>query len=568
MKATSIALCRVSTVKQSIEGSSLEAQEKRVKEASEIVDAPIEKFWNLSISSRKGKNFKRRDLHEMLAYCKLHKRVRYVIVDEVDRFMRSIDEFYYWKVRFREEANSVQLVYAAKPQLVSRKDLYADFEEMIDVFKAQASNQERITKTTEKMQARIMAGYYPGVPKQGYKRTMTPGLHERREPQWGLLRTAFHEVLSRQYTIHEVLARLHAKGYKTTYGKDLDMERFKTILLDPYYAGIVQMSNWPTNPKGLHEAMITPDDHEIVKDIVSGKKKISHKQFNPKYPLSKIMGCMECELDKEARYPRITGYDHNNGKKGNSRKVYEKYRCRSCKKEHGRQEVHNGLSRILESIQLHPERRDEFIAALRQVWEKEHSDNARYAQSLESRLNELTGTKNSLVLSMVEHRIDEEDGKAALESLKKDIKAVTEELSSSREIEKDFVEFVDFTMGFIDRMQQDWWSLDQKHLDWCKQLLFPEGFSVSRSGKVHTPKISEFYRLATIEKGPEEPSISNMVTPAGFEPAIFWMRTKYPGPLDDGADLKDRIILPYLLISVQRGYRKAKSKPLGDCAQP
>lgn len=26
-----------------------------------------------------------------------------------------------------------------------------------------------------------------------------------------------------------------------------------------------------------------------------------------------------------------------------------------------------------------------------------------------------------------------------------------------------------------------------------------------------------------------------MVTPAGFEPAIFWMRTRYPKPLDDGA---------------------------------
>lgn len=29
--------------------------------------------------------------------------------------------------------------------------------------------------------------------------------------------------------------------------------------------------------------------------------------------------------------------------------------------------------------------------------------------------------------------------------------------------------------------------------------------------------------------------ISIMVTPAGFEPAIFWMRTRYPKPLDDGA---------------------------------
>ena len=28
-----------------------------------------------------------------------------------------------------------------------------------------------------------------------------------------------------------------------------------------------------------------------------------------------------------------------------------------------------------------------------------------------------------------------------------------------------------------------------------------------------------------------------MVTPAGFEPAIFWMRTRYPKPLDEGAML-------------------------------
>src|SRR5260370_20550915 len=106
MKAPAIAVCRVSTAKQRLEGNSLEAQEQRVYDAAVYVGADIEKFWSLNISSRKGKNFKRRDLHEMLAYSKQYKRVQYIIVNELDRFMRSVDSVYYWKVRFREEAGA------------------------------------------------------------------------------------------------------------------------------------------------------------------------------------------------------------------------------------------------------------------------------------------------------------------------------------------------------------------------------------------------------------------------------------------------------------------------------
>ena len=43
-----------------------------------------------------------------------------------------------------------------------------------------------------------------------------------------------------------------------------------------------------------------------------------------------------------------------------------------------------------------------------------------------------------------------------------------------------------------------------------------------------------------------DPKISEnfcKVTPAGIEPAIFWMRTKCPGPLDDGA--MDSIVSDY-----------------------
>lgn len=110
-------------------------------------------------------------------------------------------------------------------------------------------------------------------------------------------------------------------------------------------------------------------------------------------------------------------------------------------------------------------------------------------------------------------KIAEDDGNSALEGIKSDIDTVNDEIADAQSIEQDFVEFVKSTMDFIDEMQHEWWELDQQHLGWCKQLLFPEGFSISHDGNVYTPKISEFYRVATTKKDSEKPDISNLVTP-------------------------------------------------------
>ena len=70
MNNKALALCRVSTVKQGIEGTSLEAQEQRVYDAAARFDAEIVRFWGIKQSSRKGKNYQRKDLLEMLSVAK------------------------------------------------------------------------------------------------------------------------------------------------------------------------------------------------------------------------------------------------------------------------------------------------------------------------------------------------------------------------------------------------------------------------------------------------------------------------------------------------------------------
>nr|MDQ2972853.1 recombinase family protein [bacterium] len=237
LKAKAIALCRVST-KGQMEDGNLAPQEERIRKAAEILNLDIVKIWALAVSSRKGKNVKRKDLIEMYLYCKRYKSIKYLIVDEVDRFMRSIKEYYWWKQEF--ENIGVQLILANRPDLDTNDDR-AVFDELIEVYRAESSNNERINKTPDKMMSKIRAGYYPSNPHTGYKTSDVPGLHTPDEPNWTAMSNSFKAMAAGQIDVKEGLQQatdngLRTKNYgpKAVGGKTIDMFRWKALMADPY----------------------------------------------------------------------------------------------------------------------------------------------------------------------------------------------------------------------------------------------------------------------------------------------------------------------------------------------
>ena len=88
-KVLAIANVRVSTDEQ-LKNNSLTRQKESVRRMAKDLGAELVKIWSGSVSSKKGNNIKRKDLKEMLDYCKRYKSVKYAIFDEPDRFMRSI----------------------------------------------------------------------------------------------------------------------------------------------------------------------------------------------------------------------------------------------------------------------------------------------------------------------------------------------------------------------------------------------------------------------------------------------------------------------------------------------
>ena len=125
-----------------------------------------------------------------------------------------------------------------------------------------------------------------------------------------------------------------------------------------------------------------------------------------------------------------------------------------------------------------------------------------------------------MILKQARGQLADERADIAIDALDEEILAATEQLESTATIEQDFVEFIEFAINTVEGFRQKCWELDQEHQVWCKQLLFPDGFSVSRDKKVYTPKISDFYRLATTKEDPEESSIFNMVISPGIEPGL------------------------------------------------
>lgn len=519
MSDLAIALCRVSTPEQ-LQNNSLNRQDEAVEKCAKQLGVEIIRKWSGDVSTKHGKNVKRPDLKEMLEVCRKNKRVKYLLIDEPDRFMRSIKEAFYFETEF--EKFDVKVWYASDPEL-NNDNLMAKMYRFMKYFNAEGSNEERINKSISGGQKSIRDGKLPSHPKTGYKKGLIRAVHVIDEPVARPLQRALKQIAQNLKTPTDTLKELMT----TEFGKrhpNYKMDKFRKTACDIYYYGAVELKGKlnERNENGLHEPLITKAEHDAILRVFERNPKNQQGQRldkDMKYPLTNEITCIACETANK-QYPRFTSVPLTNGKynHGKLRKkvsYYEKYKCRGCNRSADRAEIHDSFSELLNAIILPDPELKKLKTKLVKTFNTKHYEtkgeiqrlevvNTTMRQTIANQVGALADPSNAFIADEI---------RTSIEKLKANLIDNQEKIDLlGDQHETDLDDFLEFAFGFLSDKGRRFFELangtDMKR---CKQLLFTGKIYVDADKNVYTHDISPIFRYNTNKKDLPETEKSFMV---------------------------------------------------------
>lgn len=254
--------------------------------------------------------------------------------------------------------------------------------------------------------------------------------------------------------------------------------------------------------------------------IMSKRNPRMRMQHNPDFPLANILKHEECV--GKGGYEKFAGVNFNPGKRpnGSQRRIRQVYDCRDCRKRVRRDVVHTNLTDHLGSLRLLPNK-DQFRQALVKVWKMQQgsvTERLRMLeakkQSVEQKLQDTTAAYASETDELIKDNL-----KKLIASYGEELKAVEADIISTRDIEMESEDFVNFAMRYVSELPENWWSLSYEDRKRGEQILFNGKIYANNAANVRTPELSSIYRLGVNKKDLGKVSLVNMVELAGTAPA-------------------------------------------------
>ena len=359
--------CRVSSVKQRIEGSGLQSQEQRCRKYAEERGWEVEMVFPDDVSGG-GDFMERPGMRAMLAFLDAKKGQPYVVIfDDLKRFARDTE--FHLKLR-RELAERGALIKCLNFEFQDTPE--GRFFEIMMAAAGQMEREQIARQNNQKSRARVELGYWVFRAPLGYKYVSDKENGGKKlvvdEPLASVIRTALEGYASGRFASQaEVQRFLEADAHFPKDKKDgtLRPMTVNRLLKKVVYAGYVEAPKWDISlRKGKHEGLISFETHQRILDTIEGKKRrpAARKDFNEDFPLRGHVACDCCGNAMTAAWSKGK-YKH-----------YPYYFCmtRGCEaksKSVPQAKIEAGFAEIMKSLQPASGLFEVAKAMLRDAWD-------------------------------------------------------------------------------------------------------------------------------------------------------------------------------------------------------
>ncbi|MFI5240798.1 MAG: recombinase family protein [Candidatus Saccharimonadia bacterium] len=509
---------RVSTTEQAENRQSLDSQEKACLEFAAKRDMRVEAVFREEGESAKTAD--RTKLLEMIKFCQDNRgKIKYAIVFKVDRFARRAEDHLTLKAMLMQLG--VQLLSATEP--IENTNTGKLMETILAGF-AEFDNGVRAERSSGGMKARLEEGGWVHLAPIGYRNVKDSLKRPTLEPDEmaSKVQKFLKEFNKGIYTQKQAVELARKFGVKTKSGRHISANGVYKMIRNPVYAGIVAGRMLSEPVEGLHEGLISTEEHRSIIGIINGRRKTikPSSRGKPKWPLRQFIRCYKCN-------ERVTA----SGSRGRS-KVYDYYHCSKCKGglRVSMEKVHDEFEALLKKVKPGSYTLKLFREITLRRWNEEFKEVQDKRRAIDSEIFRLEESRQLVHDRSIDGRINDEIMVEQLDRIKSRKAALIIERGELYvgELEKELI--IDVVIIFMADAAHLWKVSDLADRQRFQKMIYPDGIQYFSDGGFGTALMGLCYQeveLIEAEKSKQVAVVgvaraeeSILVVPRGIEPLL------------------------------------------------
>ena len=493
-----IIYARVSSAKQTSDGSGLSSQERSCREYAERNSYEVVEVFTDVIS---GRYAERPGMNALLSFLRQASTEEYVvIVDDISRFARDVST--HANLRDKITASGARI---ESPNQKFGEDAGGRFIETIMAAIAEHDRLKNAEQSHRRTLARLQNGYWVFHAPFGYKYDKAPGGGKMLildEPVASIVKDALEGFAAGRFQSQTEVKRFldskpeFPKGHRHN---EVHFDKVKRLLTNVLYAGYIQFSKWDIPlTKAQHEPLISLATYKIIQERLKERRVApARKDISKDFPLRGFLICETCGYRLTACWTRSqTGQKH----------PYYLCQHRGCS-EKGKSIKRGKLEREFEELlqTLVPTHNTFELAGevFRTAWLERSSSVSKESKRLSSKSRQIERDIDNLVERVVQSKISRVTStyETRIAELEQEKALIEEEIAKIATPDHSFEEMFELSMRFLANPYEIWKKGDLEVKKTVLRLVFARPLTVSRKTGVQTGETTFPFKALHFLKG-------------------------------------------------------------------